>query len=66
MKMISFEATEGQNNKLENIRGRTGRSRSQLMREGLELIVSYYEQNLNAVKDKLTTKNVLSELMKQL
>jgi Arc/MetJ-type ribon-helix-helix transcriptional regulator len=64
--MVSFEMNNSLYEQLEQVRVATGKSRSELLREGLKLLTSYYEQNLKAVTDKLTMKNVLSELMKQL
>jgi Arc/MetJ-type ribon-helix-helix transcriptional regulator len=64
--MVSFEMNNTLYEQLEQVRVATGKSRSELLREGLKLLTSYYEQNFNMVKDKLTMKNVLSELMKQL
>jgi Arc/MetJ-type ribon-helix-helix transcriptional regulator len=66
MKMVSFELNDTLYQQLQQVKESTGKSRSELLREGLKLVTSFYEQNFNAVTDKLTVKNVLSELMKQL
>ena len=66
MKMVSFEMHDGLYEQLEQVRLSTGKSRSELIREGLKLMMSFYQENFNTVTNKLTVKNVLEQLLNKL
>ena len=64
--MVSFELEDSLYQQLQQVKEQTGKSRSELLREGIKLMMSFYEQNFNEVKDKMTTKNVLEQLLSKL
>ena len=66
MRMVSFEVNDSRYQKLESIKTSSGKSRSELLRQGIDLIVALHEQTLIEVTDKLKLKVALNELLKNL
>ena len=66
MKMVSFELNDTLYEQLQQVKESTGKSRSELLREGLKLVTSFYQENLHEVTNKLNTKNVLEALLNRL
>ena len=66
MRMMSFTLNDARYQKLESIRSSSGKSRSELLRQGIDLIVALHEETLHEVTDKAKLRVVLNELLKNL
>ena len=64
--ILTFQCNESHMQRLEALKAQTGKTKSELLREGLLLVASYYEQNLGTMTDQLTAKNVLQQLLDNL
>ena len=66
MQMVSFELSDSLYQQLQQLKVSTGKSRSQLVREGIKLVASFYNKNFNETTSELTTKAVLEQLLDSL
>jgi len=64
--ILTFQCDDRHMQRLEALKVQTGKCKSELLREGLLLVASYYEQNLDTITDQLTAKNVLEQLLDNL
>lgn len=66
MQMISFELPDSLYEQLQQLKQTTGKSRSQLVRDGLKLLISFYQENLTDMTDRMMQRVVLEQLLNNL
>ena len=64
--ILTFQCNKTHMQRLEALKAQTGKSKSALLREGLLLVASYYEENLHEETNRLNTKHVLEQLLSKL